>query len=261
MGSVKMLDFKYVTPKMMAVGLAYFIFINGLSIVNASKGMSNSLFDYVINMRGGGSADILTLVLGVLPLFSLIIPLLMDQTERSAVVLRVRRKRRLYMSHVFFAAMVSALLTATMALTGLFASWIETGHVHNLWGSEKGTIYFLLDDKNVFPLYIPHVTSVKVWAYILSSRFLALLFIAVFVIFLKASIKKNVYVFFTSLILLGTDGLFSERWSLFLGKAQIKLETWLAPTEQIFNLTYFLLGIAVMFFIGAKIYDRKEFYQ
>lgn len=74
MGSVKMLDFKYVTPKMMAVGLAYFIFINGLSIVNASKGMSNSLFDYVINMRGGGSADILTLVLGVLPLFSLIIP-------------------------------------------------------------------------------------------------------------------------------------------------------------------------------------------
>lgn len=257
----EMLVYKYISKKMVVLSLAYFMVITISSIVSATKGISNSLFDYILNFRGGGSASVLTLTVGVLPILALVIPMLMDQFESDMIVVRVRRKRKLFYEHFNLSIYVSACLTILMALSGIAASLIATGHANNLWGTKEGTLYFWLDNKNYFPLYISHVTSLKVWGYILTSRFLAILFIATCIIFLKLILRKNIYVFFVSLILLGIDGFSSERLSLFMGRARMKMDTWLAPEDQLFNLGYFILVIIILSLICLKRYDKKEFYQ
>ncbi|PLR78603.1 hypothetical protein CU633_05080 [Bacillus sp. V3-13] len=256
-----MIDLKNISIRMLILIIAYFIGIVIVSVITADNAISNSLFDYVSNVRWGGSAGIMPLVLGALPIFAIILPLLMDQFERDTFVLRIKQKRNLFYNHFIFSIFLSACFTIIMALGGIIASFILTGHINNLWGSEEGMVYFLLDNKEYFPLYVPHVTSVKVWAYVLSSRFLAILFIATCVIFLKLILKKNIYVFFAALVILGTDGLVPEQFSLFLGRARITLETWITPADQWFNLVYFVFGIFVLSLICLRIYDKKEFYD
>ncbi|MFC4619986.1 hypothetical protein ACFO4N_14830 [Camelliibacillus cellulosilyticus] len=211
------------------------------------------------NFRGGGSADVLPIVLGALPIIAIVLPLLIDHWETDMIVIRIKKKQRLFYDHLVFSFLISMFFTIIIAISGLIGAFIVTGHIQNLWGSKTGTLYFLLENKSFFPLFIPHVTSLKVWAYLISSRFLAILFISVCVIFLKVLIKKNSLVFFITLILLGTDGLFTERFSLFLGRIRITMDTWLSPSEQWFNLIYLFLWIVVLSFLCLKFYENKEF--
>ncbi|MDC3414319.1 hypothetical protein NC797_14905 [Aquibacillus sp. 3ASR75-11] len=257
-----MIEFKFASNKLFVLSVVYFMAVIIVSILSgAANGVSNSLFDYVSNNRGGGSASIMPLVLGVLPVIALVLPLMIDQLEKDMIVLRLKHKRKLFYSHFIFSILTSAFFTLVMVLGGIIASFILTGNIDNLWGTKEGTIYFLLDNKAYFPLYIPSVTSVKVWAYIISSRFLATLFIATCVIFLKLILKKNIYVFFVALILFGTDAFFSGRYSLFLGKTRINLETWISPEDQMFNIVYFIFGIVIVYLICLRNYDKKEFYD
>lgn len=255
-----MTEFKYISMKTMIISFAYFMGMIIFSIIVAARGTSNSLFDFVSNFRGGGSADMLAIILGVLPIIAFVFPLLMDRKETDMVVIRIKRKQKLFYDHFVLSLMISAIFTIIMAISGIISAYIVTGHVQNLWGTKAGTLYFLLENKSFFPLYIPHVTSFKVWAYLLGSRFLATLFIAIFVVFLKTVLKKNAWVFFFTLILLGTDGLFTDRFSLFLGRVQIKMDTWLSPSDQWFNLIYFILWIVILSFLSLKFYEKKEFF-
>ena len=152
-------------------------------------------------------------------------------------------------------------MTLIIVASGIAAAFIITGHVQNLWGTKAGSLYFLLDNKALFPLYIPHVTSIKIWAYIISSRFLATLFICVWVILLKLLLKKNIYAFFVSLILLTmTDSFLPEQYNLFLGRTKVSMDAWLDTESLLFNIGYFLLVIIVLFFFCTNRYDKKEFY-
>lgn len=260
MGSIRaMINFRFISKRMAILSLVYFMFIVIMS--TKTRGISNSLFDFVANIRWGGSASVLTLTLGVLPLLALVLPLLMDRLESDMIVIRIKQKRRLFYGHFSLSIFISAFFTFLMAISGIVGSLIATGHVDNLWGTKEGTIYFLLENKSYFQLYPPHVTSGKIWTYLLSSRFLAILFMATFVIFLKAFLRKNIYVFFISLIILGSDGLFTDRFSLFLGRVGITLDTWISPGDQLFNLIYLALWIIVMSFLCIKLYDKKEFYH
>jgi hypothetical protein len=156
---------------------------------------------------------------------------------------------------------LAVFLTFMIAVIGIVGSFIGNGHLHNLWGDQTGTLYFWLDHKSDFGLYLSHVTTLKIWSYLLLSRFLAILFIGITVIFFKLIVKKNIFVFFLSILLVGTDGFLPERFSVFLGRARITTDTWIAPVDQLFNLVYFLLAITVLSFICLKIYEKKEFYH
>lgn len=256
-----MTDFRYISNRMVIFSLAYFLVIVAAGVVIASRGFSNSLFDYVSNLQIGGSASAFTLSTGVLPLFAVVIPLLIDQKESDMIVIRMKKKEQLFYQHFIFSVLISVLFTLLMAAGGIIGSLLEIGHIGNLWDAKEGAIYFLLDNKSFFPFYAPEVTTVKVWAYLLSSRFLATLFIATCVIFLKCILKKNSYVFFAAIILIGTDGIFPERYSLFLGRASIEMDTWIDHAGQLFNLVYFVLGIVIFFFACLKMYEKKEFYH
>ena len=256
-----MTNLKYISNKMIIFSLAYFLVIVAAGVVIASRGFSNSLFDYISNLQVGGSASAFTISTGVLPLFALVIPLLIDQMESDMIVIRIKQKENLLSQYFTFSILISVLFTILMAAGGIIGSLLASGHIDNLWGTKEGAIYFLLENKSHFPFYVPEVSSVKVWAYLLSSRFLALLFIATFVIFLKCILKKNSYVFFAAIILIGTDGIFPERYSLFLGRARIEMDTWIDHAGQLFNLVYFVLGIVIFFFACLKMYEKKEFYH
>ncbi|GGE53135.1 hypothetical protein GCM10011391_35010 [Pullulanibacillus camelliae] len=79
------------------------------------------------------------------------------------------------------------------------------------------------------------------------------------VVFLKALLTKNSFVFFVSLILLGIDSGLPGNISYFVGRANISLNTWLSPGDQFFNLFYFVFLITVFSVICLKLYDKKEF--
>lgn len=252
---------KYVPKKAFIYFMAYFLLIMIVSIKVADRESSNSLFDYIVNLRTGGSASIMTLVFGVLPIMAILFPSMIDKYEQDIVVLRIKQKRKLLNRHFIFSIFLSGLFTIVMMMGGIFASWFLNGHIENLWPSKKGTVYFLIENKDFFPQYIPYFESIKVWGLIISSRFLSILFIATAVIFLKTVIKKNILVFFSAIIILGTDGILFNQFSLFLGKAKMNLDTWLDSGEQWFNFLYFILVITVFYLVSRKIYDKKEFYD
>ncbi|MFC0190065.1 hypothetical protein ACFFJY_17350 [Fictibacillus aquaticus] len=254
-----MLDLKSFIGKMALLSIGFVLVITVIGTVNASGLANNSLFDFLSPFKGGGSAGMLVLLAGILPMIAIVMPLLMDQVENDMIVVRIKKKRKLFYEHVFFAVGLTVFLTSLIIVIGVVGSLISTGQLTNLWGTKEGSLYFWLDNKDYFQLYVPRVTSGKVWSYIIGSRFLVILFMILMVIFLKLLLRKNVYVFFTSLILWLGDGLFFDQYSLFTGQARISMELWLSPEDQLFNLIYFLLWITVLFFICLKIYDKKEF--
>lgn len=256
-----MLGCKFFSMKMISFSTAYFLLVMVINIIEASRKTSNSLFDYILNLRWGGSADILVLSVGILPVLALVIPMVMDRMESSMIITRMEHKGKLLSYYVLPAFYISIFFTLLMAAGGIVAALIDTGHIHNLWGSEKGMIYFLLDNKSHFPIYVPHVTSLKVWGYILSSRFMAILFMSMCIIFLKLVLRKNMYVFFVSLIVIGSDSLFLNRFSLFTGRVRITMDTWLSLGDQLFNLVYFLLGITILYYLCQILYQKKDFYS
>lgn len=241
----------FFSKKIWIFSCVYLIGVICIGVAIASKGISNSLFDYEMNFREGGSASILILLTGVLPALTISLPLLIDRMENDMVVLRVKQKRQLFYDLFFFSIWISVCFTFLMALCGIIGAYLYTGHVHNLWGTKEGTIYYLLKNKEYFPFYISHVTSFKVWTYLLISRFLAVLFIATFVIFLKAFLKKNSYVFLVALIIV----------SFFLGKFRVKMVTWLSPGDLIFHLVSFMVLIFVCSILSLNLYKKKEFYH
>ena len=82
-----MLVHKFLSKRMLLIIMAYFMVIVIFSIYSATKVLNNSLFDYVLNLRGGGSADSFTLSIGALPILALMLPLIMDRFENEMIVL------------------------------------------------------------------------------------------------------------------------------------------------------------------------------
>jgi len=254
-----MIDIRFVTWKILLLSAFYFFIILSGSIAIAAKMGSHSLFDFIVHLQSGGSAGNFTLAFGTLPLLAFLLPSLIDLTERDHIVLRLQNKTTLYRHHILFSIIASGIFVSLMALAGLAASMVLVGHTDNLWTTKQGSVYFLLENKELFPLYISKVASWKVWGYILASRFLATLFMSLLIIALKLLLRKNILVFFSALLLLGTDALLPRGFSLFLGRTRIDLETWLSPADQWFNLVYFSLGIVLLFFLSGNLYRKKEF--
>ncbi|TGA96895.1 hypothetical protein E4665_13615 [Sporolactobacillus shoreae] len=256
-----MMAIRYLPVKMTVLAFIYFLAVDVSSTLTAPKWAGNSLFDYVANVQWGGSMSVEVLLLGILPFFALVLPQLTDRFENHLMVVRIRDKGKVLNQLVVLSVCFAALLTLITAATGIIVSLLATGHLVNLWGSREGTIYFLLENKAYFPLYISHVTSLKIWIYLLSTRFMAILFIAVFILFLKIVLKKNVYVFFLSLLIFAGEGLISERFPLLLERVRITLDTWLSTTDQLFQVIYFLLGVTIFYFLSVRFYKYKEFYH
>lgn len=241
----------------------YIILILISSILLANDGINNSLFDFIASPKGGGSFGLSILLLGILPVLVLIFPLLIDRIESDMVIIRIKHKRKLVNNHFLFAFLISLFIVGILALIGIVASLINTGHLSNLWGTKNGSIYFYLEDKQYFPLYLPYVTTFKVWIYLILSRILAIYFMASCIIFIKSIFRKNIYVLFISFLLLATDSLlsiFTNRFSFFIEVVRIKMDTWLSPEDQLFSLLYLLTGIIIFYFLSVKRYSKKEFY-
>ncbi|RYL87304.1 hypothetical protein [Sporolactobacillus sp. THM19-2] len=256
-----MMSIRYLPVRMTLLAFTYFLAIDLSSIAMAPKWAEDSLFDYVANVQWGGSMGVDALLLGVLPLLALVLPRLMDRFENHLVVVRIQDKGKVFDQLIALSVYMAALLTLVMAATGIVVSLLATGRMSNLWGSHVGTLYFLLENKTYFPIYVPHVTSIKIWIYLLSSRFVVILFMAVFILFLKIVLKKNIFVFFLSLFLFAGDGLISERFPLLLERVRITMDTWVSPTDQWFQVIYFILGITIFYFLSIRFYKNKEFYH
>ncbi|MCM3738561.1 hypothetical protein M3215_22990 [Bacillus cytotoxicus] len=251
----------YLSPLMILLSFTYFMIVCVGNTIGATRGMSNSLFDYIVNLRGGGSCGNGLLLFGILPILALLLPLLMDRMENEMIITRLQNKRALLYEHFLFSIGISVIFTSLMALVGIVVAFVETGKLTNLWGTKEGMLYFLLDNKSTFSAYLPHVTSGKIWLYVLASRFLAVLFMAMFIIFLKLVLKKNIYVLFVSLVLFASDGYVSTDTPIFIKKIDISIDTWLKSNDQLFNLIYFIVWIVLLFLISMKQYDKKEFYH
>lgn len=257
-----MLVGKFLPTRLFVICLAYFMIMVIVGIYSATRAFNNSLFDYVINLRGGGSADVIPIYLGALPILALMLPLLIDKFEGEMIVLRIQNKRKLFYQYLAFSIVLSAVLTLLMVVSGIVASLILTGNLDNLWGDKSGALYFILDNKAYFALYISHVTSGKIWSYIVSSRFLTLLFICSWILFLKLLLKRNIYTFIVSVLLLTLiDSFLPNQFNLFIGRSRIPLDLWLDPFGQLFNLGYFFLIIIILSYISLHLYDKKEFYS
>ncbi|MEN0664886.1 hypothetical protein [Caldifermentibacillus hisashii] len=257
-----MIDIKYMPKLWVLLLFGYFLLLMILDIHQAREFISNSLFDFIVHPLSGGSAGTLTLFLGIYPVLAILIPLIVDKMENDMVVIRIRNKKELFYQHFIFSIVISAIFVIVMVLAGGMASNLLTGSVKNLWPTEKGSIYFYLENKTSFPIYIPQLTSFKVWLYIISSRFLAILSIAVLLIFLKLVLKKNSYVLLVSLLfLLGSGGLFPGHFHLFLGYIDIDPKLWISPEHQLFTLVYHLFWIVLLFILCQWLYKKKEFYH
>ena len=200
----------------------------------------------------------LPLNIGVLPIFALLIPLIIDNLESEMIVLRIRNKREIYYKYLIFVFIFSAIMTLCMVLSGIVASLIFTGNVENLWGDKSGALYYLLDNKAYFQLYIPHVKTFNLLVYIICSRFFALVFMGIWIIFLKITLKKNISTFIASILLLNIIDDFLPI-KLFLGRARIPVDLLLDSYGQLFNLGYFLIIIFILSYICMIIYDKREF--
>ncbi|WP_077324724.1 hypothetical protein [Virgibacillus siamensis] len=256
-----MLVHKYCSKKMVFFSIGYILVIAILCTVYAANGFSNSLFDYIVNLRSGGSMSVLTFYVGVLPTLAILIPVLIDQLENDIVITRIKEKRKLLNQHMVFAVIMSALITFLLAITGVVSSFVAVGHIDNLWPTQQGMVYLILENKMHFPLYVDHVTSMKVWGYLLLSRFLMTIMIAFIIILLKAVLQKNVFVFFVTQIVFWADSFLPQEFSLFTGKLRVGLDTWLSPQEQVFNIIYTTLVIVILYLICSRLYRKKEFYQ
>ena len=239
---------------------SYYFLIVFFMTIQASNEMSNSLFDYVIHLRGGGSASTETIMLGVLPIILLLLPMYNDQIEKYMVILRLKDRRVIHKHQFFFSLTLAFFLTVWMVIIGVGDAWIEIGHLSNLWESKEGMFYYFLDNKATFSFYKPYITSGRVWFYILLSRFLAILCLTMFVWFLKLLLRKNVNVFFGVILFFSIDGLLSKKFSLFMGRVKVNLDTWASPGDQWFNLLYFVLVIIILYMINLKMYQNREFY-
>ncbi|MEK4974927.1 hypothetical protein NSQ89_21620 [Niallia sp. FSL R7-0648] len=255
-----MINLKLLNKRTYFLVIIYLAIITVASVVSAKRDGGNSLFDYVVNLRFGGTASDFVLLMGVFPLISIIIPVLIDQMEKEMFVLRIWDKKRVFKNHFIFSIIISVFFIIWMVASGVISSFIINGHINNLWQTREGTVYFLLEKKEIFEMYIPYFVSWKVWLYIIASRFLGILFMSLFILLLKTIIKKNTFIFFLALFLFGVDGLLPNDFSFFLGRMQITLDTWVSVEEKLFNVIYFLLGITICWYICFKRYEKKEFY-
>ncbi|GAA0608504.1 hypothetical protein GCM10009001_27310 [Virgibacillus siamensis] len=256
-----MLEYKYCTKKMMFFSIGYTLVIAILSTVYAANGFSNSLFDYIVNLRSGGSMNVITFYVGVLPTLAILLPILMDRMENDFIISRIKEKNKLLNQHIIFAAIISVIIIVLLAMTGIIGSFVAVGHIHNLWPTEQGMVYLILENKMHFPLYVNHVTSVKVWSYLLTSRFLVTVIIAFIIIFLKTILRNNMYVFFVSQMFFWIDSFLPKGFSLFTGKIRTGLDTWLSLQEQLFNFVYLILVIVILYLVCRRLYKTKEFYH
>ena len=251
---------KFVHKRIYFFAIIYLTIITVASVVSAKRDGGNSLFDYIVGLRFGGTASTFVLLIGVFPLIAMILPMLVDQMEQEMFILRIQDKKKLLKNHIVFSAVISIFITIWMVASGVISSFIINGHINNLWQTREGTVYFLLEKKEIFEMYIPYFVSWKVWLYIIASRFLGILFMSLFILLLKTIIKKNTFIFFLALFLFGVDGLLPNDFSFFLGRMQITLDTWVSVEEKLFNVIYFLLGITICWYICFKRYEKKEFY-
>jgi hypothetical protein len=254
------ISLEFFNKRMYYMVLFYLAIVTIASIASAQRDGGNSLFDYIVGLRFGGTASTFVLLIGVFPLIAIILPMLVDQMEQEMFILRIQDKKQLLKNHIVFSVVISIFITIWMVASGVVSSFVINGHINNLWQKREGTVYFLLEKKEFFEMYIPYFVSWKVWLYIIASRFLGILFMALFILLLKMIIKKNMFIFFLALFLFGVDGFLPKDFSFFLGRIQITLDTWLSVEEQLFNVIYFLLGITICLYICFKRYEKKEFY-
>lgn len=210
-----MINLKLLNKRTYFLVIIYLAIITVASVVSAKRDGGNSLFDYVVNLRFGGTASDFVLLMGVFPLISIIIPVLIDQMEKEMFVLRIWDKKRVFKNHFIFSIIISVFFIIWMVASGVISSFIINGHINNLWQTREGTVYFLLEKKEIFEMYIPYFVSWKVWLYIIASRFLGILFMSLFILLLKTIIKKNTFIFFLALFLFGVDGLLPNDFSFF----------------------------------------------
>lgn len=254
-------NIKFVPKALLIFIFIYFLFILTISILITLEFKSNSLFDFLSHPISGGSASVFTLLFGIFPILAILIPQILDNSERAMFVIRVPQKSKLFNEHFVFLLIISTFFTLSIIFSGILASYFITGQVQNLWQTEEGTVFFYLENKSVFSLYKPYLTSFKVWSYILLSRFLIILLLAQLLVFLKLVLKRNIIVIFISLLLFGMERLFIHRFSLIMGHVDISIETWISPEDQYFNLLYFIFWIVLLFFICQRLYKKKEFYK
>jgi hypothetical protein len=254
-----MITHKFLPKKTAICMILYLITIIIFSIHYVMDFKSDSLFDFINHPVGGGSASTFTILYGVFPFIAILLPRVIDNLEKDTVILRIRQKRKLLYHYFAFSLIISACITILMALTGVLAAYLFTGNVQNLWQYESGSFYFYLENKSVFSIYIPYLSSVKIWLYLLFSRFLGIFTFSALIIFLKQVCKKNSYVFFFTLFLFGAESLFSKRINILFGYMHIEKETWISPSDQLFAIFYFLFWIVLFFIICQKLFDKKEF--
>ncbi|SDJ81972.1 hypothetical protein [Sediminibacillus albus] len=251
----------YWSWKLLVAGLLYLLLVIMASIAMSLSGpYKHSLFDFIVNLRGGGSAGATVLLYGTLPIITLVFPLMIDRMETVIVVTRLKQQKQLFSQHVIFAVCFNFLLICLMAVAGLSAAYFLTGSLDNLWGEESGAIYYFLDNKAHFPFYVPHVTGWKVWFYIWSNRFFYLMMVSMFVLCFQTVFQKKTLTFIGMMILFGTPFPYLLDFSVFLHPIHIEMPLWLSWQDQMFNLVYLLFWNAVAYFLASRLYTKKEFF-
>ncbi|EOR25925.1 hypothetical protein A499_03408 [Niallia nealsonii AAU1] len=68
--------------------LFYLAIVTIASIASAQHDGGNSLFDYIVGLRFGGTASTFVLLIGVFPLIAMIFPIIVDQMETGNVCIK-----------------------------------------------------------------------------------------------------------------------------------------------------------------------------
>lgn len=87
------INFNFFNKRMYYMGLIYLAIVTIASVASAQRDGGNSLFDYIVGLRFGGTASTFVLLIGVFPLIAMILPMLVDQMEQEMFILRIQDKK------------------------------------------------------------------------------------------------------------------------------------------------------------------------
>lgn len=220
-----------------------------------------SVLDCLTHLQGvAGTTSTNMFVYVLIPMFVVLSLLLMDYKENSVFILKHQSRMDIWDKMARIMVLLSFVFTILIVFGGYFLAGLLLGSFENKWISEDGMFYYFLgeNEKQYFLYYAKSLTTPKILITLFFIKFIALIMIAFLAMCLKTMMHNNIFVFIIVVVFSYIDAFFLEN-SIFMHVIGLDINHWKNINGILFNLLYLLSITILLYYIGKKTYNKRDF--
>ncbi|GGE53125.1 hypothetical protein GCM10011391_34990 [Pullulanibacillus camelliae] len=251
----------FLFKKVWLLGSLYSLFVLYLlTMMTRGAGSTDRGFFGLIADVGGleGSTNQFMFITVGIPLIVIVLTQYIESIEKGACLVKIGSRFHLWHRHVIVVICLSFVLTCLILIIAFLWAGCFAGF-NNTWVSRTGLISHELHDEVRFRGVVSHVVTYKVILIVFISKFLGLLTIAFFTLFLKQWLKNSALVLIILIALAGLDQTGVVPISFFTRAMTLSLQDWLYPMMAFYQCLYLFILSLVLYGVTGLLYERKDF--